>query len=60
MPPVIVGSAVVTGTVVPKGAPTTVVAYDGRLEAAELGGVDDDVEELVVDGVVELVVGVVP
>jgi hypothetical protein len=57
MPPVIVGSGVVTGTVVPNGAPTMVVAYDGRLAADELGGVDD--EEPVVDGVVELV-GVVP
>jgi hypothetical protein len=36
-----------------------VVAYDGRLAAAEVGGVDGDVDELVVDGVVELV-GVVP
>ena len=60
MPPVTVGSAAVTGTDVPNGAPTTVVAYDGRLAAAELGGVDDVVEELVVDGVVELVVGVAP
>ena len=47
-----------TGTLVPKGAPTTVVEFDGRLAAAEVGG--GDVEELVVDGVVELVVGVVP
>jgi hypothetical protein len=60
MPPVIVGSGVVTGTVVPNGAPTMVVAYDGRLAAAEVGGVDGDVKEPVVDGVVELVVGVAP
>jgi hypothetical protein len=36
-----------------------VVEYEGRLAAEELGAVVD-VEELVVDGVVELVVGVVP
>jgi hypothetical protein len=60
MPPVIVGSGVVTGTVVPNGDPTMVVAYDGRLAAAELGGAVDDDDELVADGVVELVVGVVP
>jgi hypothetical protein len=45
---------VATGTVVPNGAPTMVVEYEGRLAAEELGVVDV-VEELVV----ELVVGVV-
>jgi len=60
MPPVTVGSGAETGTVVPNGDPTMVVAYDGRLAAAEVGGVVVDVEEPVVDGVVELVVGVVP
>jgi hypothetical protein len=53
---VIVGSGALTGTLVPNGAPTMVVAYDGRLAAAELGGVDEDVvDELVVE-----LVGVVP
>jgi len=47
-PPVTVGSAVVTGTVVPNGAPTMVVEYDGGL-AGTLGG-----EELVVAGVVDV------
>ena len=47
-----------TGTDAPNGAPTMDVEYEGRL-AAGLG--IGDVEELVVDGVVELVVGeVVP
>src|SRR5262249_55242251 len=52
-----VGSGVVTGMVVPNGAPTMVDVYEGRLDA-EFGAVDGviDDDEVVVGGVV----GVVP
>ena len=48
------GSGALTGTLVPNGAPTIVVEYEGGFAEA-LGVADGEVDELVVEGVVEVV-----